>query len=73
MENGAATFEGSFMTLSNADADSVIHSSQVTLPALTSMDAEARDRSSKAKQTLREVGSMTPRDVTVSMLPHDAP
>ena len=44
-----------FAALADADADAVIASSQVTLPALTSTDATAREASTKAKQALREM------------------
>ena len=44
-----------FLALANAEVDAVLQSSQVTLPALTSSDAAAREASSKAKQRLREM------------------
>jgi len=44
-----------FQALADADADAVTTSSQVTLPALTSTDAAAREASTDAKRRLREM------------------
>ncbi len=48
-------YEDTFGALAQAEAQAVIHSSQVTLPALTHDDASAREMSSKSKQVLRDM------------------
>ena len=49
------TFQNTFSAFAFAESDAVIQSSQVTLPGLTSTDAAAREASSTAKQTLRDM------------------
>jgi Zn-dependent oligopeptidase len=51
--------EATFAAFAHAEAEAVIKSSQVTLPALTHTDAAAREASSKAKQVLKQMWDRT--------------
>jgi Zn-dependent oligopeptidase len=57
VQMSSTKFEDSFRAFALCEAKAVISSSQVTLPALTSTDSAAREASSKAKQSLREMFS----------------